>query len=220
MCFRPQFPFSIPRAGPCAIGSFAEPASVRGFKFVDMLGGTEVMTPFYLVGRAGVGGQGTGSALMGAPKCRGHTIARVAPLDSVSQIPFVHRRNATPPAHTRMVRFLAVVGLVLARSVWCARSCGALASLGRQTTVPTLNLKSLGFAANFLSGAGRQGALAAPEGELAAKPRDACCVLVTRRRVRHAPPTSSSRAGQACLVPLHRRTRCSTNPWPWVQPWL
>ena len=50
MSSRPKFPFSIPRAGPCAIGSFAEPAPVRGFKFVDMLGGTEVVTPFYLVG--------------------------------------------------------------------------------------------------------------------------------------------------------------------------
>ena len=30
-----------------------------------------------------------------------HTTARVAPLDSVSQIPFVHRRNAPPPrAHS------------------------------------------------------------------------------------------------------------------------
>ena len=140
MGFCPQFAFSIPRAGPCASGSFAEPAPVRGLKFVDMQGGTEVVTPFYLVGRAGVGGQGTGT-----------------------------------------------VGPVLARSVWCARSCGALASLGRQTTVPTLNLKSLGFAANFLSGAGRQGALAALEGELAAKPKDACCVFVTRRRARQAP---------------------------------
>ena len=43
MSFRPQFPFSIPRAGPFAIGSFAEPASVRGFKFVDMLGGTAAL---------------------------------------------------------------------------------------------------------------------------------------------------------------------------------
>ena len=107
MSFRPQFPFSIPRAGPCAIGSFAAPALVRGFKFAEVLGGTEVVTPFYLVGRAGVGGQGTGT-----------------------------------------------VGPVLARSVWCARSCGALASLGRQTTVPTLKLKSLGLLQIFSLGRG------------------------------------------------------------------
>ena len=127
MGFRPQFAFSIPRAGPCASGSFAEPAPVRGSKYVDMLGGAEVATPFYLVGRAGGGGQGTGSALMGAPKCRDHTIARVAPLDSVSQIPFVQTRNAPPPrAHSlgslsrcgrRCLGSLGVVCSVL----WCAR---------------------------------------------------------------------------------------------------
>ena len=121
MGFRPQFAFSIPRAGPCASGSFAEPAPVRGFKYVDMLGGTEVATPFYLVGRAGGGGQGTGSALMGAPKCRDHTIARVAPLDSVSQIPFVHRRNATPPPRT-LAWFAFSLWSALS---WLAR-CGVL----------------------------------------------------------------------------------------------
>ena len=164
------------------------------------------------MGRAGVGGQDATT-----PHYSSGGSTRFRFTDSLRA---QKKRNKPALAHTRLVRFLAVVGLVLARSVWCARSCGALASLGRQTTVPTLNLKSLGFAANFLSGAGRQGVLAAPEGELAAKPRDACCALVTRRRVRHAPPTSSSCAGQACLVTLHRRTRCSTNPWPWVQPWL
>ena len=148
---------------------------------MDLLGDTEVVTPFYLVGRAGVGGQGTGT-----------------------------------------------VGPVLARSVWCARSCGALASLGRQTTVPTLNLKSLGFAAKFLSGVGRQGALAAPEGELAAKPRDACCVLVTRRRARHAPAKlvwylctgahgAAQTHGRGCILGFDE---LNFKGWPWVQPWL
>ena len=37
------------------IPSFAAPPPVRGFKFVDLLGDTEVVTPFYLVGRAEVG---------------------------------------------------------------------------------------------------------------------------------------------------------------------
>ena len=139
-----------------------------------------MVTPFYLMGRAGVGGQDATT-----PHYSSGGSTRFRFTDSLRA---QKKRNTPPPrAHNRLVRFLAVVGLVLARSVWCARSCGALASLGRQTTVPTLNLKSLGFAANFLSGAGRQSALAAPEGELAAKPRDACCVFVTRRRARQAP---------------------------------
>ena len=116
-----------------------------------MPGGTEVVTPFYLMGRAGVGGQDATT-----PHYSSGGSTRFRFTDSLRA---QKKRNPPPPpAHTRLVRFLAVVGLVLARSVWCARSCGALASLGRQTTVPTLNLKSLGFAANFLSGAGRQGA--------------------------------------------------------------
>ena len=40
---------------------------------MDLLGDTEVVTPFYLMVRAGVRGQGKGSAMMGAPKCRSHT---------------------------------------------------------------------------------------------------------------------------------------------------
>ena len=42
---------------------------------------------FYLVGRAGVGGQGTGSALMGAPKCRDRTRGGAS----------VHSSSAAPP---------------------------------------------------------------------------------------------------------------------------
>ena len=50
------------------IPSFAAPPPVRGFKFVDLLGDTEVVTPFYLVGRAGVDGQCTGKGHAGRAK--------------------------------------------------------------------------------------------------------------------------------------------------------
>ena len=101
--------------------------------------------------------------------------------DFASEIPFVHRRNATNPLSRTLAWFTRSLRSALSWLARCARSSGALAFFGRQTTAPTLNFKSFGFAANSLSGVGRQGALVASGREYAAKPRGACCVLVARR---------------------------------------